>query len=55
MPRVNSQRQKNKTFKAKSKGAVDRKKNKASTKTKSIVKPKGRVKNTRSKLVKEAK
>jgi hypothetical protein len=51
MGRVNSQRQKNKPFKAKSKGAVTRKKNKASTKTKTIAKPKGRVKNTRSKLI----
>lgn len=55
MPRV-SQRQKNKPFKSKSKALVDRNKNKASTKkTKTIAKPKGRVKNTRSKLIHEAK
>lgn len=54
MPRV-SQRQKNKPFKTKSKGLANRKKNKASTKTKTIVKPKGRVKNTRAKLINSAK
>lgn len=55
MARVKSQRQKNKPFKAKSKGATDRNKNKASTKTKNIAKPKGRVKNTRSKILNEVK
>lgn len=55
MPRVNANRQKNKPFKSKSKGSTDRKKGKASTKTKTIVKPKGRVKNTRNKLIHEAK
>ena len=48
---IQNQRQKNKPFKTKSKGQVDRKKNKASTKTKNIAKPKGRVKNTRLKLI----
>lgn len=47
MPRVSNNRQKNKAFKSKSKGASDRKKSKASTKTKSISKPRGRTKNTR--------
>ena len=55
MPRVKSQRQKNKPFKSKSKGAIDRNKGKASTKTKTIAKPKGRVKNTRSKLLNDMK
>lgn len=55
MPRVNANRQKNKPFKSKSKGSTDRKKGKASTKTKTIIKPKGRVKNTRNKLIHEAK
>lgn len=55
MPRV-SQRQKNKPFKSKSKALVDRKQNKVSAKkTKTIAKSKGRVKNTRSKLLHEAK
>lgn len=55
MPRV-SQRQKNKPFKSKSKGVTDRKQSKASTKkTKSIAKTKGRVKNSRSKLLNQAK
>ena len=50
MPRV-AQRQKNKPFKAKSKGSQDRKKSKATTKTKSIAKVKGRAKNTRATLI----
>lgn len=51
MPRV-AQRQKNKPFKSKSKALVDRNKNKtAAKKTKTIAKPKGRVKNTRNKLI----
>lgn len=54
MPRV-AQRQKNKPFKAKSKGSQDRKKSKATTKTKSIAKVKGRAKNTRATLINLAK
>jgi len=55
MPRI-AQRQKNKPFKSKSKALVDRNKNKTTAKkTKTIAKPKGRVKNTRSKLIHEAK
>lgn len=55
MPRVNN-RQKNKPFKAKSKGGQERKKlGKATTKTKTIAKQRGRAKHTRSNLVTEAK
>ena len=55
MPRVHSsQRQKNKPFKGKS-GATKKGKTKASTKTKNIAKPKGRVKKSRANLVQEAK
>ena len=54
MPRV-AQRQKNKPFKAKSKGSQDRKKCKATTKTKTIAKVKGRVKNSRANLINAAK
>jgi len=54
MPRV-AQRQKNKPFKAKSKGGQDRKQSKATAKTKSIAKVKGRVKSSRNNLLTAAK
>lgn len=56
MPRTNhSQRQKNKPFKGKAKSDKVKGKVKASTKTKNIGKSQARVRNSRIKLVQEAK